>query len=118
MLCDTAIVQIDILPEGNPTENNPPTAVDDALSTGQDTPVNGDLSSNDFDVDGDDITFTVIGGNNTPNGTISNFDPATGTFTYTPDSGFEGDDQFEYYICDNGTPVLCDTAVVVINNAK
>ncbi|MFD0842520.1 tandem-95 repeat protein, partial [Flaviramulus multivorans] len=41
-------------------------------------------------------------------------DPNTGVYTYTPPPGFTGDDSFEYTICDNGTPQLCDTAVVVI----
>jgi gliding motility-associated-like protein len=115
VLCDTAVVEIVVLPNGDPNDNNPPTAVDDAIATSQDTPTTGDLSDNDYDVDGDDLTFTLMGGTTTnEGGTISNFNPITGTFTYTPAPGFEGDDQFLYYICDNGSPVLCDTATAYV----
>ena len=37
-----------------------------------------------------------------------------GTYTYTPNPGFAGEDTFTYTICDNGTPALCDTATVTI----
>ena len=37
-----------------------------------------------------------------------------GTVTYTPDPEFTGEDTFTYEICDNGSPVLCDTATVTI----
>ena len=36
----------------------------------------------------------------------------TGTYTYTPDPGFFGPDQFTYSVCD--TAGLCDTATVYI----
>ena len=39
----------------------------------------------------------------------------SGTYTYTPDSSFNGNDTFTYSICDNGSPILCDTAMVVIS---
>jgi gliding motility-associated-like protein/uncharacterized repeat protein (TIGR01451 family) len=45
-------------------------------------------------------------------------DPITGAVTYTPDAGFSGTDYFIYQICDNGTPALCDTAIVYINVAS
>ncbi|MEZ4979151.1 MAG: Ig-like domain-containing protein, partial [Chitinophagales bacterium] len=115
VLCDTALVQIEVLPLGDPSLNNPPTAVDDAISTGQDTPANGNLAANDFDVDGDQLSFSILGGTTTSaGGTISGFNPTTGTFTYTPAQGYEGPDGFLYSVCDNGSPVLCDTATVVI----
>jgi gliding motility-associated-like protein len=40
---------------------------------------------------------------------------ANGTFTYIPNPGYHGPDSFIYRICDNGNPVLCDTAIVFIN---
>jgi gliding motility-associated-like protein len=36
------------------------------------------------------------------------------TITYTPKAGFTGVDSLCYFICDNGVPVLCDTATVYI----
>uniref|UniRef100_UPI00232C9E1C Ig-like domain-containing protein n=1 Tax=Olleya namhaensis TaxID=1144750 RepID=UPI00232C9E1C len=34
--------------------------------------------------------------------------------TYTPNSGFTGEDTFTYTICDDGNPQACDTATVYI----
>jgi large repetitive protein len=47
------------------------------------------------------------------NGTIT-IDTETGCITYTPDPGFVGTDVFQYQICDDGVPVLCDEALVYI----
>ncbi len=107
--CDTAVVYIEVMPIGTP-DNEPPVANADTNTTEVDTPVNGNVLVNDFDPDGDPITVT---GNTDPsNGTVV-VNP-DGTYTYTPNPGFEGEDTFEYTICDNGTPALCDTATVTI----
>jgi hypothetical protein len=47
------------------------------------------------------------------NGSIT-IDPNTGVITYTPNTDFVGTDEFTYSVCDNGSPVLCDEAVVTI----
>ncbi|WP_188375416.1 Ig-like domain-containing protein, partial [Winogradskyella haliclonae] len=108
--CDTATVTIEVAPV--PTSGNePPVANDDTNTTEVDTPVSGTVLSNDFDPDGDPITVT---GNTDPaNGTVV-VNP-DGTYTYTPNPGFEGEDSFEYTICDDNTPTpACDTATVTI----
>jgi gliding motility-associated-like protein len=92
--------------------NCPPIARNDINNTLKNVPVSGDISTNDRDPDGDDLTFTVISGPS--NGTLTAFDPATGTYTYTPNNGFVGEDTYTYYTCDNGIPSLCDTATVYI----
>ncbi|MCW5521234.1 tandem-95 repeat protein, partial [Aureitalea sp. L0-47] len=103
--CDTATVYIEVLPIGGP-ENEPPVANADTNTTEVDTPVDGNVLVNDFDPDGDPI---VVTGNTQPaNGSVV-VNP-DGSYTYTPDPGFEGEDTFEYTICDDGTPALCDTA--------
>ena len=107
--CDTAIVYIEVQPLGSP-DNDPPVANADTNSTQIDTPVDGTVLPNDFDPDGDPI---VVTGNTDPaNGAVT-VNP-DGTYTYTPDPGFTGEDTFEYTICDNQTPALCDTATVTI----
>ncbi|HIB48713.1 MAG TPA: tandem-95 repeat protein [Flavobacteriaceae bacterium] len=107
--CDTATVYIEVQPLGSP-DNEPPVANADTNSTQVGIPVDGNVLPNDFDPDGDMITVTA----NTPpsNGSVS-INP-DGTYTYTPDPGFEGEDTFTYTICDDGTPSLCDTATVTI----
>ena len=108
VLCDTALVVITVTPV-----NDGPDANDDTAATNEDTPVVINVPSNDTDVDGnlDETTVTVV----TPpsNGTIT-IDPVTGEITYTPNTGFSGNDTLVYSICDTGMPVACDTAVVVI----
>ena len=104
-LCDTAVVTITV----NPV-NDPPIAVDDVNTTPEDTPVNGNVSTNDSDVDGPSATYTVV--TVPPNGTLV-FNP-DGTYTYTPDADYYGADVFTYQVCDGATPSLCDTATVTI----
>jgi hypothetical protein len=74
----------------------PPVAEDDFATTPRDTPVTIDVLANDSDPDGDPLTVTSVGdpahGSATDNG--------DGTVTYTPDSGFVGDDSFPYTIGD------------------
>ncbi len=110
--CDTATVYIEVLPIGGP-DNEAPIANADTAGTEQDTPVNGNVLSNDFDPDGDPIVVTTTTVT-TAEGVVVTIDPNTGEYVYTPPAGFTGDDSFEYTICDNGNPALCDTAVVVI----
>ncbi|MBT0608351.1 tandem-95 repeat protein [Aequorivita echinoideorum] len=108
--CDTATVYIEVQPLGGP-DNAPPVANADTNTTEVGVPVSGNVLSNDYDPDGD--TFTVTGNTAPSNGTVV-IDPVTGAYTYTPAPGFEGQDTFEYTICDSGAPSLCDTATVTI----
>ncbi|MCV6623621.1 MAG: retention module-containing protein, partial [Cellvibrionaceae bacterium] len=89
--------------------NNPaPTATDDSNSTQEDTAVNGNVSTNDTDPDGDNLSYSVV--NNPSNGTVVlNND---GTYSYTPNADFNGTDSFTYQVNDGegGT----DQATVVI----
>ena len=110
--CDSATVYIEVIPRGGPS-NEAPIANADTNTTQVDTPISGNVLSNDFDPDNDPITVTtptVV----TTEGVTVNIDPNTGAYTYTPPAGFTGEDTFVYTICDNGNPALCDTAIVVI----
>ena len=78
--------------------NNLPVAVNDLATTFQEQPINIDVLTNDTDLDLDDV-FKVIEGAVTPeNGTLVLND--NGTFTYTPNKGFLGDDSFTYSVTD------------------
>ncbi|MBX7050476.1 MAG: tandem-95 repeat protein [Flavobacteriales bacterium] len=101
--CDQAIVTIEISPI-----NDLPDAVDDNYTTTEDTTLNGDVSQNDVDPDGDNLTNTLV--TSTTNGSVTL--NADGTFTYVPDAGFFGSDSFTYEACDAEG---CDTATVFIN---
>ena len=106
--CDTALVTITI-----DSVNDPPIAIDDAETTDEDVPTVIDVLNNDSDSDGTLDPGSVAVVNGPSNGTIS-IDPTTGEITYTPDPNFNGTDTFEYVVCDNGAPVLCDTAMVTM----
>ncbi|MGI9605612.1 MAG: Ig-like domain-containing protein [Acidimicrobiales bacterium] len=98
----------------DPIPNRPPTAVDDTFVTPIDAAVSFDVTSNDTDPDGnlDPTTVnTLCAGCSLPaDGAL--VDHGDGSFTYTPDAGFEGPDQFVYEVCDD--EALCDTALVTI----
>ena len=87
--------------------NDPPEAVDDAFATDEDTPLSGDVSLNDSDVDGDALTFALD--QDAANGDLSLNDD--GTFDYAPDANFFGTDTFVYVASDG---VLSASATVTI----
>ncbi len=55
---------------------------------------------------------TLVADQTVSNGTLV-FNP-DGTFTYTPNDGFSGEDRFTYQICDDLLPDSCTQAVVLI----
>lgn len=113
---------------------NTTNAVNDENSTWENTPVSGDVTTNDFDIEGDTQTFGTFlnpnGGGNplTTGDTISGVDALgnpvanagalsfnnDGTYTFIPADGFTGAINVPYSTCDDGDPVACDTAVLSI----
>ena len=95
---DVTVVTNDPAYIGSPT-NAAPEATDNAVGTSMDTPLVIDaafLLANDMDPEGDPLTidsFTQPG-----HGTL--VDNGDATYTYTPASGFLGDDSFIYTITD------------------
>jgi gliding motility-associated-like protein len=68
---------------------------------------------NDSDPDGDNIAaLEVNNGITDQGGSITIF--SNGTFSYSPRLGFAGVDTYEYTICDDGEPELCDDATIFI----
>ena len=111
-LCDTATVFIAVVENPILNGNRPPEAIDDNTRGKINTPVTGNLIANDFDPDGDIITINTTPVSGPQSGTLTiNSD---GTFTFVPENGFTGVVTFEYEICDNADPSLCDIALVTI----
>lgn len=81
----------------NPDGNVRPVALDDSVSTNEDTAANITVLSNDSDTDGD--TLTVAGITTQPSSGAATVN-ADGTIQYTPDPNFNGVDTFEYSISD------------------
>ncbi|MEO0312265.1 MAG: hypothetical protein RIQ89_1922, partial [Bacteroidota bacterium] len=112
--CDTAQVIITVIDQPSNTLNNlPPTANNDVTHTLINLPVNGCVICNDFDIDGDSILINTNPIVQPANGSITI--NANGSYTYVPNNGFVGNDTLIYEICDNGSPVLCDTASLIIS---
>ena len=90
--------------------NQAPSAVPDNYSTSQDValPIGAPgVLANDTDPDGDALTAQLVG--STANGTVSL--QSDGSFTFTPNAGFTGDDSFSYTASDGS---LTSTATVTI----
>ena len=107
--CDMATLYLTTLPV------NTIASKDDFNNTPFETPVIADVSTNDIDEEGDNQTFTLIGTNggmSPTEGTVTlNTD---GSYTFTPATGFSGETSYDYEVCDDGAPALCDTATVYL----
>lgn len=92
--------------------NRNPVAADDSTTTDIDTPVTIDVLANDSDEDGDALSVTGVFA--PLNGTaVVNAD---GTVTYTPNTGFTGEDNFVYTIEDGfGGSAEATVTVTVID---
>jgi len=94
-------------------ENYPPRAQDDTVCTDKDTSVTIAVLSNDTDMDGDILKVTAV--SEPANGTaLANTD---NTVTYSPKSGFIGNDTFAYTVSDaDGKTATADVFVTVANS--
>nr|WP_264010167.1 cadherin-like domain-containing protein [Mycolicibacterium flavescens] len=93
-----------------PVANNASHTINQATN-GQPTVFNGTLSGSD--VDSSSLTYTIT--NPPQNGTISNFNPSTGTFTFTP-SG-PGTASFTYTVSDgSATSNTATVSFTIVDN--
>ncbi|HHB80048.1 MAG TPA: gliding motility-associated C-terminal domain-containing protein, partial [Saprospiraceae bacterium] len=109
VLCTTVEVTVDIKEDNG--ENNT-YATDDSGFGNMNTPITGNVLINDYDPENDDLILRVVAVVNPQHGTLAL--AANGAYIYTPDDGFSGNDYFVYALCDNGTPVACDTATAYL----
>nr|WP_129021121.1 Ig-like domain-containing protein [Edaphocola flava] len=119
-VCTNELLNITVL-DTTMGVHNPPVANNDVTETPQNTPVTVPVLGNDQP--GTPSTtlppgnVVVIdnnpGAGTTPAGGTTTVNP-DGSISYTPPTGFSGKDTIMYQICDNGTPSMCDTAIVVV----
>ena len=96
--------------------NDAPVANNDSAVTNEDTPVAGNVLTNDSDVDGDALTAALV--TNVSHGTLVL--NANGTYTYAPAPNYNGPDSFTYQVSDGhgGTAVATVSITVVpVNDA-
>ncbi|MGF1523107.1 MAG: beta strand repeat-containing protein [Leptolyngbyaceae cyanobacterium] len=111
--------------------NTLPIALDDAVATDEDTPLNGNVLTNDNDADGDALTVTAVNGMaisvgmevELASGALLTLN-ADGSFNYAPNGQFEflgvGEtaiDSFDYTISD-GQGSSTATATVTVEGAE
>jgi len=87
----TATVNIEVTPV-----NDPPVAIDDAVTTPEDTAITITVLANDYDVEGDSIVVDSV--TQPAHGTATR--NADGTIIYEPSADFCGEDSFTYTISD------------------
>ncbi|MCB9261801.1 MAG: DUF4347 domain-containing protein [Flavobacteriales bacterium] len=101
---------------------NSVTPIVDYNTTLINTPVDGNVKTNDIDAQGDATKITAIAGTpvttspvteSTAQGGTLIID-STGNYTYTPPTGFVGKDSIVYTLCDNGTTKACEDEVLYI----
>ncbi len=96
--------------------NDAPVAKDDSLTTNEDTAGNGNMLTNDTDVDSANITATKV--TEPTHGTLT-FN-ADGSYTYTPNADFNGSDSFTYEAKDAGldsNSATVSITVTAVNDA-
>lgn len=103
IVCDEGMMTIEILPV-----NDTPVAQNDEFEMEEDGVLIDTVADNDADVDGDELTYSVVAG--PQQGEIAW--ESDGSFTYIPAPGFWGQDSFVYEVCDPDG--LCVQAVGVI----
>ena len=99
--------------------NTPPVAVDDAVSTAEDTPLTvagPGVLGNDTDIDGDALTATLDNAPASGTAVIG----ADGGLSYTPHANFNGVDTFTYIVTDGAAtsaPATVTVTVTAVNDA-
>src|SRR6185312_9884100 len=91
--------------------NSAPVALSDPVVTNEDTPVSGNVLTNDTDADGDALNAVLVNGPAHGSLTLN----ADGSFTYTPSANYNGPDSFTYKANDGSAD--SDVATVSINVA-
>jgi large repetitive protein len=92
--------------------NTAPVANADYPDVPKNAPMDIPVLLNDKDTE-QTLTASNVSIENPPKNGTAVINP-DGTIKYTPNPNFTGKDTLIYKVCDNGTPALCDTALVVL----
>ena len=95
--------------------NDSPIAVNDNVTTDEDTPVYGNVLTNDSDVDADFLTAVQDTGPSNAQSFTLNSD---GTFSYTPDTNFHGVDSFTYHAYDGNANSSIVSVAITVNSVN
>lgn len=103
---DTAEVSITVTPV-----NDAPEAKNDSFTTDEDTQVviSGLL---DNDTDKESVTLSIVSTTSAEHGTLT--DNGNGTYTYTPDADYFGNDSFSYTVSDGGKDGIAEVSISIV----
>ncbi len=105
---NTATVSI-VVSEGDNPDNTVPAATNISITTTEDTAASIILSGTD--ADGDTLSFNIE--SNPQGGVLEGSAP---NLTYTPNSGFTGDDSFTYTVSDGQSTSLSATVSITVSD--
>ncbi|MHC4674672.1 MAG: tandem-95 repeat protein [Planctomycetota bacterium] len=98
--------------------NNPPVAANDTYNVAEDGILNVNANSgvlaNDTDLEGDDLIASLV--SDVSNGTLQL--DADGSFQYTPDADFNGQDNFTYQVSDGQGGTDTGTVAITVQPAN
>ena len=100
-----------------PLPNQPPVAVDDAVSGDEDTVLTGNVLTNDRDPDNGPAPLSVQSNTTPTQGRVSL--NADGRFSYTPNADYNGIDSFSYTITDGAATASATVKLTIgpVNDA-
>lgn len=93
--------------------NDLPLAIDDMVSTLENTPVGIEVLNNDSDVDGDGLSIITF--KQADNGTVTQ---EGNELIYSPNQNFNGNDQFTYTVSDNNGGTANATVFVTVTGVN
>ena len=91
--------------------NDPPLAVDNAVSGNEDTVITDNLLANDTDIEADALTANLLNGPAHGHLMLN----ADGSFSYTPDADWNGTDSFTYTVNDGALNSNVATVTITVN---
>ena len=109
---NTATVSITVTPA-----NDAPVAVNNSYTTAEDTPLTVAIPgvlANDNDIDGNPLTATIVTGPSNGSATLN----PNGSYTYTPNTNFNGTDTFTYRASDGTANSNTATVSITVTPAN
>ncbi|WOO40240.1 tandem-95 repeat protein [Rubellicoccus peritrichatus] len=103
-----------VFPDSGGNQNQPPSATAASFSIDEDTILQANLSGND--PDGDPLTFALV--QEPVNGVLSLI--SDGTFSYTPNTDFHGNDSFSFTVSDESetsAAAIVSLSIAPVNDA-
>ncbi|MGI0012849.1 MAG: Ig-like domain-containing protein [Nitrososphaera sp.] len=94
--------------------NDQPAVNNDSYMIYEDNPLRENVLANDYDVDSDNLSVTLVEGSSDLQGTVT-LDP-DGTLVYTPEDDYYGTGSLQYVISDgNGEEAIGTVTITVVN---